>query len=436
MKILKVIHGYPMRYNAGSEVYSQTLCHALLKDNEVQVFTRTEDSFEHDYVMFSDKDADQPEIKLHIVNMPRSRDGYRHSGVDEKFDEILKQFKPDLVHIGHLNHLSTSIPLVAKRNGIPVVYTLHDYWLMCPRGQFMQMFPEDRSCKSTLWEACSGQNDHKCALHCYKRYFSGIEEELCHDIEYWTNWVSRRMMHIKEVCNAVDLFIAPARYLYERYRDDFGLAEEKLVYLDYGFDLSRLTNRTRHNNEPFTFGYIGTHIPAKGIHQLLEAFGKLEGEPLLKIWGRPRGEDTNTLKRIASSLSNNAGSRVHWTSEYKNQEIISDVFNHIDAIVVPSIWVENSPLVIHEAQQARVPVVTANTGGMSEYVKHDVNGVLFEHRSIDEMAQQMQRMVNSPKWAKKLGEVGYLYSTDGNIPSIDTHVKEIQQLYSKVLNND
>ena len=44
MKILQVIHGYPMRYNAGSEVYTQTLCHGLAaRGHEVHVFTREED---------------------------------------------------------------------------------------------------------------------------------------------------------------------------------------------------------------------------------------------------------------------------------------------------------------------------------------------------------------------------------------------------------
>ena len=56
MKILKVIHGYPMQYNAGSEVYSQTLCHGLAKNNTVEVFTRTENAFEPDYALFQDKD--------------------------------------------------------------------------------------------------------------------------------------------------------------------------------------------------------------------------------------------------------------------------------------------------------------------------------------------------------------------------------------------
>ena len=59
----------------------------------------------------------------------------------------------------------------------------------------------------------------------------------------------------------------------------------------------------------FTFGYIGTHIPAKGIHHLLEAFGRLDGKPRLRIWGRPRGQDTKALMALADSLPGDAAQR-------------------------------------------------------------------------------------------------------------------------------
>ena len=80
---------------------------------------------------------------------------------------------------------------------------------------------------------------------------------------------------------------------------------------------------------------------------------------------------------------------------------LSDVFDRVDAIVVPSIWVENSPLVIHEAQQARIPVITADVGGMAEYVQHEVNGLLFRHRSFESLAGQMQRFVDNPDYLPK-----------------------------------
>ncbi|WP_028491669.1 glycosyltransferase [Thioalkalivibrio sp. ALE19] len=430
MKVLKVIHGYPMRYNAGSEVYSQALCQGLAGRNEVEVFTREEDPFAPDFAMRMEPDADDPRITVNVVNNPRMRDRYRVEGMDRQFAEVLDRFDPEIVHVGHLNHLSTSLLQEAARRGIPIVFTLHDYWLMCPRGQFMQMFPKD---PGDPWAVCDGQDDRKCAERCYARYFSGAPDEYEADVGYWTDWVNRRMAHVRGMVDLVDVFIAPSRYLRDRFRDEFGIPAHKLVYLDYGFDRSRLAGRRRVQGEPFTFGYIGTHIPAKGVQDLIRAFGMLEGNARLRIWGRPRGQDTESLQRIANTLPAEVAGRIEWFHEYRNQAIVREVFDHCDAIVVPSVWVENSPLVIHEAQQARVPVVTADAGGMAEYVHHEANGLLFEHRSIDSLATQMQRLADHPEWATRLGARGYLNDETGNVPSMEDHVREVESIYGSVL---
>ena len=183
-----------MRYNAGSEVYSQTLCHGLAKRHEVHVFTREEDAFAPDFRVRTERDEDDGRIFVHLVNNPRLRDRYRATGIDERFSELLDQVKPDIVHVGHLNHLSTSLLREASSRNIPIVFTLHDYWLMCPRGQFMQTSPEG---PNELWAACDGQEDRKCAERCYSRYFSGAPDELESDMAYWTNWVARRMRHVR-----------------------------------------------------------------------------------------------------------------------------------------------------------------------------------------------------------------------------------------------
>lgn len=430
MKILQIIHGYPMRYNAGSEVYTQTLCHGLAERHDVHVFTREEDSFAPDFRLRMEQDGDDPRITLHVVNNPRLKDRYRAAEIDAQFAEVLDRVRPDIVHVGHLNHLSTSLLREAANRQIPIVYTLHDYWLMCPRGQFMQMFPEN---PTNLWAACDGQEDRRCAERCYARYFSGAQDEQDADIAYWSEWVARRMRHVREMADLVDLFIAPARYLHDRYRDAFGLPASKLLYLDYGFERKRMTGRNRASGQPFTFGYIGTHIPAKGIHDLVLAFGRLHGDVRLRIWGRPRGQDTEALRAMAASLPPGLTERVEWLYEYRNQDIVSDVFDRVDAIVVPSVWVENSPLVIHEAQQARVPVITANVGGMAEYVRHEVNGLLFEHRSVASLAEQMQRLVDDPRLAGALGARGYLTSETGDVPDIGNHVRDVEALYDQVL---
>ncbi len=428
MKILKVIHGYPMRYNAGSEVYSQTLCQALAARHEVHVFTREEDPFAVDFRLRTEVDADDPRVTLHLVNNPRLKDRYRAVGIDQRFAEVLDRIQPDVVHVGHLNHLSTSLLREAAAREIPIVYTLHDYWLMCPRGQFMQMFPQG----DELWDACSGQEDRKCAERCYARYFSGAPEERDADVAYWSGWVGRRMQHVREMAELVDVFVAPARYLHDRHRDAFGLPQRKLVYLDYGFARERMSGRVRTSGEPFTFGYIGTHIPAKGIHDLIRAFGQLRGDARLRIWGRPRGQETAALMDIAAGFPPAVRDRIEWLPEYRNRDIVRDVFDRVDAIVVPSVWVENSPLVIHEAQQARVPVITADAGGMREYVAHEVNGLLFEHRSAASLAAQMQRLADDPALAQRLGARGYLFDDSGDVPAIEDHVREIEALYQQV----
>ena len=74
MKILQVIHGYPIRYNAGSEVYTQTLCYALARRHEVHVFTREEDPFAPDFRMRIERAPDHAGITLHVVNNPRNQE--------------------------------------------------------------------------------------------------------------------------------------------------------------------------------------------------------------------------------------------------------------------------------------------------------------------------------------------------------------------------
>jgi MoaA/NifB/PqqE/SkfB family radical SAM enzyme len=241
------------------------------------------------------------------------------------------------------------------------------------------------------------------------------------------------MAHVRDMSEHVDLFLAPSRYLHDRFRDEFGLSAAKLRYLDYGFDRARLAGRMRMTGEPFTFGYIGTHIPAKGIHQLLKAFGRVLGNVRLRIYGRPRGQETEALQAIAASLPVEVGQRIDWIGEYKNQQIVRDVFDQVDAVVAPSVWVENSPLVIHEAQEARVPVVTADIGGMAEYVHHEVNGLLFRDRDVEDLARQMQRLADDPELARRLGARGYIYDVEGHVTAISDHVRQIEEVYEELL---
>lgn len=430
MKILKIIHGYPPEYNAGSEIYSQTLCNALSKTHEVHVFTREENPFLPDYTLRSEPDVNEPKIIKHTVNIPllRHRYRYKHEEVDAHFAMLLDKINPDIIHVGHLNHLSIS--LLEKIKNIPIVFTLHDYWLVCPRGQFIQRNPQD---PLDVWKECDGQENRKCAERCYSGYFSGDAHEWEEDTQYWTNWVARRQSHLKRIFELVDVFIAPSYYLLDRFKKETQLPADKFIYLDYGFDLARLSERKRQKENNFVFGYIGTHTPQKGIHLLIHAFGKVKGNCTLKIWGRARAETTSSLKQIAESLPEDVQHKIEWLPEYSNDDIVSQVFNTIDALVVPSIWVENSPLVLHEAQHAGVPTITADVGGMCEFVEHEKNGLLFKFRDEESLTSQMQRLLDNPDFAKELAKARYLYSEQGDIPDIKEHVQKIEEIYGDLI---
>ena len=429
MKVLLVIHGYPPRYNAGSEVYTQTLAHGL-KDatTEVSVFTREEDPFLPDYHLREEVDPLRPEIPVFLVNHARSNSRFRNIEIDRVFNSVLEKVQPDVVHFGHLNHLSTSLIEVAKKFGSKVVFTLHDFWLMCPRGQFLQWGLTE----SEPWKLCDGQENRKCAEKCFNRFVTGLDDENeGSGVAYWKQWIGERMSHVRNMCEKVDLFIAPSRRLRQRHIEEFGIREDRISYLDYGFDLDRLSNRDRTKEDPFVFGYIGRHHPSKGIDHLLQAFSNLIGNCKLRIWGRPEGQLTNAMKRMQEELAISAGS-IDWLPEYQNENIVRDVFDHCDCIVVPSIWDENSPLVIHEAQQLGVPLITANHGGMGEYVQDGVNGLTFKHRDPNDLQRVMQKALNEPEIMKELGRRGYLFSSDGIIPSIEEHVIAIIDNYKKL----
>lgn len=422
MHILKIIHGYPPNYNAGSEVYSQSICNELSKHHRVSVFTREENPYSPDFEVRHEKANDN--LNFYFVNNPQGKDGYRHKQLDDNFAKLISDIKPDIAHIGHLNHLSTGLVDELNKQKISIVFTLHDFWLMCPRGQFLT-----RSVgKEHNFQLCSGQQDHKCASDCYRVYFSGNERDEEQDIENWSHWIHQRMIETKAIIDKVDLFIAPSNYLRNRFISDFGVSENKIIFLDYGFPTEYLTQTEKSKEKTnFTFGYIGTHITSKGVNQLIEAFREIEEPATLKIYGRHNGQSTNALNLLAATSKN----KIEFAGEYINQNLADEVFSKVDCIVVPSIWAENSPLVIHEAQSCKVPVITANFGGMKEYVQHKVNGLLFEHRNTNSLKEQLRFAIANPNLLKQFGERGYLFSEDGSVPNIQDHCKELVKTYQR-----
>lgn len=356
-----------------------------------------------------------------------------------------------MVHFHHLNHLSLNLPRIAKEAGCVVLYTLHDFWLMCPRGQFLITGPTAQE----PWQQCDGQNDAKCAGYCYtNRYATSCSSSEKLELEYWTRWIGLRMEAVRDACDSIDAFIAPSHHLQRKFETQFLLPEDKIMFLPYGFDRERLAGRQRARNfdevcsddEPYVFAYIGRHQPSKGINLLIEAALKLIkddpsiiGQFVVKIFGRSDMNSTAALQRLVSEALPEAhapSAIFQWFPEYNNFTIVNDVFNNVDAIVVPSIWEENSPLVIQEAQQAGVPVISSAAGGMGELVKNEINGLTFKHRDHNSLAAAMLKALNDPSSMCAMGAHGYLYSESGNVPCAFEHADKVLMLYARLLHGD
>lgn len=448
-RVLLVNHGFPPQFNGGSEVYTQSLAIGLLRSGRcesVDVFAREHDAFRSDFAMRESHDSLEPRLKLHLINHAREAPYNRFvsAPIDEAFAAVLGRLRPDIVHFGHLNHLSLTLPQVARSvlPHVKLIYTLHDFWLACPRGQFVEAgvtTPDGEPMRQ-----CDGQSNDKCSSRCYAgRFATGIPGQEDTELGYWTAWIAARMDAARAARDAIDCFIAPSVRLMQRLQKEFALPAGKTVLLPYGFDRSRLQGRSRAFDPaaPIVFGYIGRHQASKGLQLIIQAAIQLvTAQPHLAsrfrvlLWGRPDASTHSALLRMIrdSVLGSLDSPLVEFRPEYANPTIVSSVFNELDVIIVPSIWDENSPLVIHEAQQVSVPVITSEQGGMGELVKHGVNGLTFKHRSSSSLADAMLEAIHQPKGMLHLGKRGYLHSADKQVPSMDTHIERVMEIYLRL----
>lgn len=410
LKILKVIHGFPPDFMAGSEVYSFTLCKELVKEgHKVFVFTRVENEFDEPYAIYNEnyvngefvKDsyslAQDKHLSIRRVNKKKDytyNDKFYDEGIDRAFREYLEQVEPDIVHFGHLAHLSINLVKIAKEYHKPVIFTLHDFWLYCVRGQLID---------SNLI-LCEGPSIEKCRA--------------CSPYITTESEVRDALTNLKEIRESVDMFISPSHTLRDYFINN-GIQEDRIIYQKYGFDKESITYKKRifGLKDKVRFGYMGRIIPTKGIKILLESFRMLaqnHPEQKLKIYGN-----------IGNSKRFLQGDFVEFMGGYDNADI-NRILQEIDVLIVPSIWLENSPLVIQEAFLAGVAVVSADIGGMLELIDRD-RGLYFRSGSAKSLKDVLEKIIQNPSILNALPD------NRDNVDSIQQDYQTIFSVYTKLL---
>src|ERR1051325_10072817 len=141
MKALIVVHGFPPGAAGGAEIYAHAHARTLhdVHRDEVLVLTREQDRSAPEYrLRFEYRDGLTIAWVNNTFRSVRSfAESYDNSTIGAIAARLIDDFAPDVAHIHHLTCLSTSIVQTLAERNIPSFFTLHDYWLMCHRGQLL-----------------------------------------------------------------------------------------------------------------------------------------------------------------------------------------------------------------------------------------------------------------------------------------------------------
>lgn len=449
MKLLLTSHQFLPKYSSGTEILTFKVAQELKnRGHEVVVFTghpnntKTHDNERFDSYIYEGIKV----LRFHHSNV--SLDGqentmeaeYNNIFFANYFHEYLKDFNPDIVHFFHLGKLSASAIDVCVSLKIPRIMTTTDFWLVCPTNQLR--LPNGHLCNGP------DINSVNCVRHIVQISQSPIIRAMLNLLPNWLIlfliWLIRnnilprfwfngyvlslvkRHTFLENRMNKLDRVLVPTQLMRNILHNN-GLNSALISYMPYGLDIKDIVpNNNKGLNRELQVGFIGTLFEHKGCHLLIEAVKSLPNINVkLKIYGNL--EDFPEYVARLYKIANN-DPRIKFYGTFPNHEI-GNILSEIDVLVVPSIWYENTPLVIYSAQAARCPVIATDLGGMSEVIQHKINGLLFEKGNIIELANCILKLDKDRDFLKKL-------SVNSVSPkSMKEYVSELESIYENLLSN-
>jgi glycosyltransferase involved in cell wall biosynthesis len=420
LRLLHAIHDFLPRHRAGSEIYAFELCRELSRRHDVFVVTAEYDpATPHGTIRWR---AYEGLPVVEIVNnweTDRFDETYASSRITSQLIHVLEATQPHVLHVHNLLNLSFDLPRHARARGIATAATLHDYTLVCPSGGQRVHVAESHICHeidpvrcsrcfaeshfhgqmvaATVASAPGGGLIRKAATAA-RRLLPAIADAAARRVP-WSSVtpadISLRLLRARQVFDQIELAVSPSAALAREYVR-LGWDERRITVSDYGFTrqspLPRLGRRSR-----LTIGFVGTMAWHKGAHVLIEAVRRLRGSFDVVIAGDPNvgPEYYARLKRAAAGLP------VRFEGAFDGSRV-PEIYANLDVLVVSSLWLENSPLVIHEAFIHGVAVVGARLGGIPELIEDDVNGFTYDAYSPDDLATVLQRFIDDPSLAGRL----------------------------------
>ncbi|SER35020.1 Glycosyltransferase involved in cell wall bisynthesis [Azotobacter beijerinckii] len=276
------------------------------------------------------------------------------------FADLIRALKPTIVHTHHYAHLGLEYLRIIKQidPSIKIVMTLHEYMGICKNnGQMI---------KAGSFKLCSRESYDECS-----QCFPDNTAE-----DFWL-----RKHYFKSHFDFVDQFVSPSEFLRQRYIA-WGLKSEQIVVIENGqSDEPPLPARPLAKGETRNrFGFFGQINPFKGIDVLLEAIYQIPKSDRKNIALEVHGanlenqapEFREKIERLRAPLIEEGV--IQWVGPYQPHELSSRIAG-VDWVIVPSIWWENSPMVIQESLVYGRPLLVSNIGGMYEKVRNNLDGI-------------------------------------------------------------
>ncbi len=367
MKILTVSQYFPPDSTFGAENYAYNLSLEFLRNgHEVSIFTSAKDDGEEriDSINYND-------LKLNRLFNFSKKHPYKSPKVRQSFNKLLKSEKPDVIHFHHLAGLCSSLPEMAAKLNIPIFFTLHDYWNLCSNYHFLK--PDNSLCPFKWGDGCADCDFHTNSL----LQKNAQREKSSYTRHSMGQFYIQRQKELCQMFNYAEVIYCPSQFLLEVYKKA-GIAEEKLRYSPNGMKSQRGQAKPSNKN---SFVFIGSLSEHKGIQILTKAFSQLPPKYQLDIYGKPGHNQQGYWENIKENLYPNCNYR----GSLKQEGIISTLQNY-SALIIPSIWYENAPLVINEAYLAGIPIICSNIGGMAEMVKDGQSGLHFKVGDSEDLA--------------------------------------------------
>ena len=234
--------------------------------------------------------------------------------------------------------------------------------------------------------------------------------------------VEARWAAMRRMCDRIDLFIAPSEYIGKKFVS-WGIDEQRILVSDYGFETHHFTTREDLPDVTRRFAFVGSLVPHKGVHRLIEAFERMPADARLDICGSPDyAPDYSAALRLSA---HHPGIRFVGAIEPAQ---IAHFLQEIDALIVPSIWQENSPLTIHEAFLAGIPVVASKMGG-NEGLLAGGGGLLYKTDAPSDLTEKLMRLYTEPGLARALA------ATAPPVKPMSEHAVELVSIYRNLIAN-